>query len=118
MSSIRVPAIALTASANTNGYSIPLCFDEVTRVSIHVEYGAVTGTWAVYGSNDPRAFPGHPDYASADWDDITADFGLTDPAGVAGDETEPYDNCNYDYIRLAYTHTAGTAHVRAWISGR
>lgn len=118
MSSIRVPAIALTASATTAGYSIPLWCDECTRVSIHTEFGDVTGTWAVYASNDPRAFPGHPDYANADWDDVTASFGLTDPAGAAGDETTPYDNCNYDYIRVAYTHSAGTQYVRVWVSGR
>lgn len=108
----------LAASATNAGVSVWLEPDEITRVAIQTSYGDVTGTWKVEASNDPRARADHPDYSSSEWVDVTTDFGLTDPAGSASEEITPYANCDYAFIRVSYTHSAGTEYVYVWISGR
>lgn len=118
MGNIRVPAINASTAATTSGISIWLGPDDITRVSVHAEYGAITGTFTVYASNDPRARCDHPDYASADWVDKTASWGLANPAGVAGDFIEEFENVNYEFLRIAFTLGAGASYLRVQVSGR
>jgi hypothetical protein len=118
MSFLNVPAISLATAATNAGVSIWLGPDNITRLSIHGEHGAVTGTLKVETSNDPRARPDHPDYASSLWQDSTTDFGLTTPAGGAADFNVPFDNVNFEFLRISYTHAAGTGTLYIWVSGR
>jgi hypothetical protein len=102
-----------TAPATATSGSICLCDENITRIGIHFEHGALTGTWTVKASTDPRARAGHPDYTSAEWDDVTATFALTDPAGGAADFSEVYENSNWDFLLITYTHAAGA--VKLWM---
>ena len=116
----QIPAttyISIAASATTQGGAIPLGYDELDGCSFSLEFGDVTGSWLFEATNDPRAMQNHPDESNADWDDITSDIGATDPAGSAGDETVILDNTRFAFIRLKYTHSAGTEHVRVHFSG-
>lgn len=106
---------AADAAAAVNSGSICLRDESVSRISIHAEYGAITGTWTVEASSDPRARAGHPDYSSAKWEDVTTAFGLTDPAGVAGDFDIPFDNANYGFLKITYTHGAGAGLLDLWV---
>jgi len=107
--------IYASAAATANSGSICLRDESVSRIDIHAEYGDITGTWKVEVSSDPRARAGHPDYTSSVWDDKTTEFALTDPAGSAADFAEEFDNANYGFIRITYTHSAGTGLLYLWV---
>lgn len=118
MSFLNVPALSLSASATNAGVSIWLAPDNITRLSIHSECGICTGTFKVETSNDPRARADHPDYSSSVWEDSTSDFGLADPAGGAADFNVPFDNVNFEFLRISYTHSSGSGSLYVWVSGR
>jgi len=107
MSSFTVPVFAQTTVATEVGPSIWLAPDNVSRVSVHCEHSAITGTFTVETSNDPRARPGHPDYSSSVWEDDTAAWALTNPGGGAADFNLTFDNVNFEFVRITYTDGGG-----------
>jgi predicted alpha/beta hydrolase family esterase len=102
--------------------------DRVTRISAIAKYNAdaatsqdLVTTNVVYGSDDPRARPDHPDHANADWDDITAD--ITDAAHInassgEGDGSYALDNINYDAVKIDVTRNTGDGDYKLRVAGR
>lgn len=115
---IEFTYINATTGATTTGGSIWLAPDNVRLLSFHNEWASNTGAFTFFGSNDPRARQGHPDYASADWDDITSQLTITDPSGGAGDDIVQVADVTFAYIRMTYTKNAGTGVLKSYFSGK
>lgn len=97
------------SSGAVTGGSIPLHLDDIDVMTFQNEWGGTLDAVITYeATNDPRAFPGHPDYASATWIDITPHIGPTNPAGAAGNNLERLESIGFAYIRQAVTWAAGT----------
>ena len=100
--------IDLAVAETVVGPSIPLGAENYKNFSFIATFGDITGAFKVEISNDRRANPYHPDYASARWYDATAEYtSFTQPAGSAGTAYIPFCDGGVGYIRLTYTHSAG-----------
>lgn len=104
------------------GPSVPLGPDALEGVSFHNEWnqsGTATLVAAIKieASNDPRAFPGHPDYADAVWIDLTSAIGPADPTSGAGKAMEMISDVRFEYIRQTVTSSAGAGPFKSIFSG-
>lgn len=117
-----IDTVTLDGTTTTaTGPSVPLGPDAIEGFSLQNEWNTGGGTLAatikIEASNDPRAFPGHPDYADAVWIDLTAAVSPTDPTTGAGTAMEMVSDVRFEYLRMTVTRSSGTGTFKSTFSG-
>ena len=109
-------------TTSVQGGSIPLGPDSITGCSFNTvsnQSGTATlvATTLVEASGDPRAMPGHPDYADALWADVSSEFALTAITTAAGDTMDNVSNIRYPFIRVKLTRSSGSGPAIMYFTG-
>lgn len=100
------PVVALNAAdASTNQTSAAIDTREDVYISVHnISTGTATGTVKLQASNDSITSGTTP----TNWVDIpSATVSIT----AASNTTIPSQLCNYNYVRVVFTFTAGTGTI-------
>lgn len=115
-----IEELTISGAGTTTGGSIPLDSDGLAGFSFHNNWNSGGGTLAATVlfdvSNDPRAFPGHDDYADADWVNYTATIAPTDVTTGAANAMENVGNARFGFVRMKVTYVSGSGLFECWFS--
>jgi len=109
------------SSGTVTGGSIPLSYDGINHLSFTNDWndggGTLVATISFEASSDPRAFPGHDDYSSAKWTDVTSFFAPTHPTSGAAHAQESMAGATFGYVRMKVAWVSGSGTFHGMFSG-
>lgn len=104
----------VAVSSTNTYYSTPADIRDWVHFSLHLFWGAVTGTFTLWVSN--KEAPGLTN--DDDWFQLSLATAISQPAGSAGNDWVDLSNIPARWLRAKYVNTSGSATISGYGEGK